>query len=222
MGIMGKKNKISNIKVKEKDLSTLKIILSQYFNIENVKEIRLVIEGKNIFEVVVNSIKSYRLDTYNLLRKKSFGYYKKRMSYQKMAYENNVNVPKIIGFHKDGDVAYKVSTWINGKRIGFVWNTSDMFRKAGIEIAKINSIQDPKSGRFLGYNDFTKPNAIWTNNKEIFLVDVVIQPKRDVNANVVKILRKNLNNDLKRSTWFLEGYETIRNTDKIIKMLKRS
>lgn len=219
MGIMGGKNKISNAKLKGTEFLVLKKILIQHFKIEHIKQILLVTEGKCVFEVVVNTNNSYRLDVYDLDNKpKTLEFYRRRMRYQTIANNAGVNIPKVLGFFKDIEFIYKLSEWIKGDRVGHVWNLQDMFQKAGIEVAKINLLKDPNSNRFLGYNDFSKPNAIWTKDKQIYLVDVIVEPKRDVDASVLKILNKNLDSDPKRCGWFLEGYETVRRTADIRKM----
>ncbi len=219
MGIMGGKNKIVNIKLKGMQLLTIKKILATQFKIKNIRHVNHVVEGKPVFEIILRTPTRYRLDIYETSTQEQIDLHKKRMYYQNIAYNNDVHVPKIIGFYKDDGMTYKISEWAVGERIGFYWDDPELFKKAGIEIAKINLIKDPKDDCFLGYNDFTKPNAIWTRTNEISLIDAIIESKKDVDQSVVKILYKNLECDMKRVKWFLEGYDTIRNSKRIQKLL---
>jgi len=218
MGIMGKKNKIINEELSGIKLDRFKNILRGRFNIKHVEEILHVVKGKTVYEVRINEFKSFRLDVHETTGEKSRIFHRRRAFYQNLVQENDVHIPKIIGFCEVSNIIYKLSSWIKGQRIGYVWNNPLMFRKAGIEVAKINSIKDPNSNKFLGYNDFTKPNAIWTLGGEVYLIDVVVEPKRDVDFNVVKILLKNIE-DKKRIRWFLNGYAQIRNISNIKKQI---
>lgn len=220
MGIMGKKNKVVNIEIKDKEFFRLKTIVRRHFNIKNVEKIFYVVKGKSVYEIVIDDAKSYRLDIYVLKGPKNVKFHQSRAYYQTIGYKNGIHTPKVIGLYETPDFLYKLSEWIKGRRIGYVWNSEDVFTKAGIEIAKINCIKDPNSKYFLGYNDFTKANAIWTEDEELYLVDVVIAPKKNVDGSVIKILIKNLNGDRERIEWFLGGYKRVRNIDMIRKMLE--
>lgn len=212
------KNRISNVEVKGEEFFKIKNFVEKKFDVEDIKKIHHVVKGKKVYELIVNNSKSYRLDLYPLPNSK----YEKRGYYQKLAYENDVHVPKIIGFYKSSEFGYKVSEWIKGKRIGYYWKLPDLFKKAGIEIAKINLTIEPKSNCFLGYNDFSKPNAIWSDLEEIYLIDIVIEPKRNVDYSVAKILLKNLKGNDNRIEWFLDGYSQVRNSFAIEKIIKKS
>ena len=220
MGIMEGKNKVVNIKIKDKEFFNLKTIVKKHFNIKNVVKIFYVVKGKSVYEIVIDDTKSYRLDIYDFKGPKKIKFYQSRAYYQSIGYKNGIHVPKVIGLYETPDLLYKLSEWIKGRRIGYVWNSEAMFIKAGIEIAKIHCIKDPKSERFLGYNDFTKSNAIWTDDEELYLVDVVIAPKKNVDGNAIKILIKNLKGDRERIEWFLAGYKRVRNVDMIRKILE--
>ena len=212
MGIMKGKNKIDNIEIKGNKFLKLKEEILEELGIENVSKIIHVCKAKSVYEVVLGENKSLRLDILKGSAKAI-----RRIHYQSLAYENKVNVPKLIGFFDckhDGNF-YKVSEWITGIRVGHVWNKKEMFRNAGRQVAKINSIKDSYTGLFLGYNDFSKPNAIWTKDEKTYLIDVVILPKQDVDFSTIKLF-KNFKSG-KRIRWFLDGYSEIRNTSRILK-----
>jgi len=221
MGIMGGKNKISNIEISRgREYFRIKSILKRYFDITDIKTIFYVIEDKHVYQIILDDDKSFRLDMYEDLEFRGVEYREKKFFYHKVAFDNKINVPEPLAYYKTPVGFYKYSKWIEGKRIGYFWNLPELFRKAGKEIAKIHLIKDPSSDKFLGYNDFSKPNAIWTKDKEIFLVDVEIQPKKDVDANAVKILLKNIR-DKDRIKWFIRGYREYRDPTMIIKELEK-
>ncbi len=215
MGIMGGKNTIVNTEVKGREFFRMKSVIRRYFGIDGVTKILYVVDGKSVYEAIVDENKSYRLDIYT----RNMNSLKKRTTYQKIAYENGVNVPKVLGIQPAPEGIYKLSDWIKGMRIGLVWNMPHMFKQAGIEVAKINIIKDPESSQYLGYNDFSKANAIWTPNQELYLIDIEIQPKENVDGNVVKLLLKNLK-DRERIKWFLRGYKRVRSSYDIEKILE--
>jgi len=220
MGIMGKKNKIVNIEIKGREMFRFRSILQRYFGIADINKILYVIEGKHVYHIILNNGKHIRLDMHEEISKDGIDYQRRKASYHKFAYRNNVNVPKVIGTYITPNGFYKCCVWVKGQRIGYVWNLPHVFQKAGKEIAKINCLKHPDSDWYLGYNDFTKPNAIWTKKQDIFLVDVEIQPKEDITFSVVKILLKNIG-DKDRIEWFLRGYSEIRDTEDIVKELKK-
>jgi len=220
MGIMGRKNKIDNIKIRGREFHRFKSLLKRYFNITGVYKIFHVIEGKRVHQVMLEDGNSVRLDVHEELEEDVIVYLQKKAFYHKLASENDIKVPPMIGTYTTPTGFYKCSKWIKGQRVGFVWNLPHVFQCAGREIAKINLLKAPGGNQYLGYNDFNKPNAIWTKNNELYLVDVEIQPKKSVDNNVVKMLLKNID-DRDRIDWFLRGYSEFRSTDKIEKELKR-
>jgi len=217
---MGGKNKISNIEIRGREFFRIKSILKRYFNVIDIKKILYVIKGKNVYEIVLSNGESVRLDIVEGITQRVINYHKNKTFYHKIAFDSGIKVPELLGSYETPDSFYKYSKWIKGKRAGFVWNLPQIFKYAGEEIAKINLIKDLKTGYFLGYNDFSKPNAIWTKQEELFLIDIEIQPKRNVDDSVIKMLLKNIK-DRDRIKWFLRGYKEYRDTKIIEQELER-
>jgi hypothetical protein len=211
MGIMGKKNTIVNYLIEGEKLYQIKKCILENLNIE-VDKVFLVSKHKTVFHVITKDNSNLRIDLTTKFPKR------KKLFYQRLAYENKINVPKIIDVFQCGDLAYKVSEWIEGKRIGYFWDNLKMFEKCGELIAKVNLLKDPFGSNNLVVVDLSKPNAVWTSNEEVFVVDVIITPSKNVDSHAVKFLKNHVKDESKIKA-FLSGYSKFRDPSTIIKRL---
>lgn len=211
---MGYRPGIHNYVVTDLKLSLIKRIFYKKFKmkVKNVFEIR---KGRRVHRVNLENGTNLRLDIY--LKEKVP---KKEFLYQKLAYEKGVHVAKIIDVFEVEHEIWKVSEWIEGVRIGDVWNLSKMFEKCGEQIANLNLIKDNKSGYYLGLRDFTKINLIWTEKEEVYIVDFDVRPRLFVDVNVVDRVVVRILKQKSRVDAFLKGYKKFRNIDKIMEILE--
>ncbi len=210
---MGYRSKIYNIPIKDSTFELIKQTLKKYKLI--VRKVFRVIKGRNIYMVELENNKHVRVDIYS--KKNSFS--NDRFRYQQYLYESGVNVARIIGLSKTKKQWLKVSEWIEGVRIGEVWNRAEVFEKCGEQIAKLNSVKDPKTGCFLGLADFSKLNLIWTKENEVYIIDLLVSSTEVVDYSVVKTLIMGLSTRT-RIEHFLNGYKKIRDTDRILEILE--
>ncbi len=81
MGIMGGKNKISNIEITGREFYRIKSMLKRYFNVTDVKKIIYVIEGKSVYEIVLDNGESVRLDIRENLSPTKIKYHKNKKTF---------------------------------------------------------------------------------------------------------------------------------------------
>jgi hypothetical protein len=130
-------------------------------------------------------------------------------------------VAKIIDVFKVRNEIWRVSEWIEGVRIGEVWNLSKMFERCGEQIACLNLVKDVESGNYLGLGDFNGLNLIWTNKEEVYIIDFYVWPRIVVDESVVKTLIMGLRTR-NRADVFLKGYMRFRSIDKIMEILEKN
>jgi hypothetical protein len=156
-----------------------------------------------------------RLDIYP---RYSYQYYKKFL-YQKLLYENGVNVAeplKFIIFHeRKFAIGWKLSNWIEGVRVLKVWDLEETFERIGEQVARINSIKDTTTGGRMALFDFSKLNGIWTYNDEVYIIDLSVKPYKNIKYSVYKILISLRTKS--RINSFLKGYSKICPIDSIVR-----
>lgn len=212
---MGYRPQIDNYIVTGSKLSLIKKLFFKKFKL-NVKCIFEIIKGRRVHRVSLENGVNLRLDIYPNEKAP-----KKEFLYQKLAYEDGVNVAKIIGIFKEKENIWKVCEWIEGVRISEVWNSIDVFEKCGEQVAKLNLVKDPETNQYLGLSDFNKINLIWTPKKEVYIIDFYVFPRLIVDESIVKTLVMGLRTK-NRAKAFLNGYKKVRNADKIIKILENN
>jgi len=211
---MGYRERIDNCVVVGSKLGTIKKVFYEKFSLE-VRQVFQVRKNRHVFTVELKDGSNLRLDIYN---KKVPP--KRRFVYQKLAYEKKINVPQLIDVFKVEKKLWRVSDWIEGVRVGTVWNLFEVFEKCGEQIAKLNLIKDTESDKYLGLADFNKLNLIWTSEKEIYIIDVLIDPRTYVDYSVVKTLVMGLRTR-NRIDAFLKEYSRFRNIDRIMEILEK-
>lgn len=210
---MGYRPDIDNYVITDPKLTLIKKIFYKKFKIK-VKCVFQIIKKRRVYRVNLEDGTNLRLDIY-LKNEVPI----KRFLYQKLAYEKGVHVAKIIDVFKIDKKIWKISEWIEGVRIGDVWNLSKMFEKCGEQIASLNLVKDPESGNYLGLADFTKLNLIWTEKEEVYIIDFLVSPRLVVDMSVVKTLVISLKTK-NRADVFLKGYMKFRSVDKIMEILE--
>ena len=151
---------------------------------------------------------------------------KEKVDIQKLLRKRGVNVAKVIGVEKllfgrpEKITTWKISEWIEGERLLEYWNDREIIEKCGEQVAKINSIRT-EEGACICLGDFTALNAIVTEDKEVYIIDLSVYPCKSVSQSVFKTLIMSLRNK-ERIGWFLEGYERFKSTEKILKIAEKS
>lgn len=209
---MGFRIHLHNLPVQEDLLNDIRT----KFKDLKIKEAFKIRADRNIYMLVLENNKKLRLDIYPRFNERYYNIY----NYQKILYENGINVPKPIKFikfkvKKNIEVAWKLSEWIDGIRVFYLWRFIETFEKIGEQVAKINSIKDPVSGMNFCLFDFSSLNGIWTTKGEIYIIDLSIKPYENVSYSVYKTLTTCLRTE-SRINAFLEGYSKIRSTKKIV------
>ena len=212
---MGYRAGIDNLVVGGSKLFLIKKIFSTRFKMD-INRVFQIRKRRKVHRVELKNGINLRLDIYK--QKEAV---KKEFLYQKLAYENNVNVAKIIDIFKVRNKLWRVSEWIEGIRIGDVWNLSKMFEKCGEQIAKLNLVKDPKSNNYLGLGDFSELNLIWTKKEEVYIIDFYVWPRENVDISVVKTIVMGLRMK-NRADAFLRGYVKIKSIDKILDILEEN
>jgi len=212
---MGYRPGIDNYVITDPKLSLIKKIFYKKFKIK-VKHVFQIRKGRGVHRVNLEEGINLRLD---ICQKKKFQ--EKETLYQKLAYEKGVHVAKTIGIFRVKNQIWKVNKWIEGVRIGDVWNLSKMFEKCGEQIARLNLVKDVESGNYLGLGDFNGLNLIWTNKEEVYIIDFYVWPRIVVDESVVKTLIMGLRTR-NRADVFLKGYMRFRSIDKIMEILEKN
>lgn len=211
---MGYRSFIENIKLKDKEFYIIANKLK-----ENGIETKFIFKLRKDINVYMIKLKEkgfIRLDIFNKKRVSKLNFL-----YQNLAYDNNVNVPKIFSIIEYDNEIWKISQWITGTRTDKVWNYSKVFIQFGKEIAKLNLIKDSSSDTNLAYFDLSKINQIWSRNKDLYIIDVNFGLVKNVDKYVVKNLIMGLRTK-NRIQLFLEGYQQYRSTNRILKLLNKS
>jgi len=134
---------------------------------------------------------------------------------QKIASET-INIPKIL--FVDNIKKYKISEWIDGVDINKVWNLPEVFIQSGELMGKLNLIKNTNSGMYLSNCEFSSSNAIWSNDKKVYLIDLgKLRWSSCTDITIVQVLLKRIRNKEKIDL-FLEGYSKFKSTEKIIKI----
>jgi len=138
---------------------------------------------------------------------------------QKIATDNDIEMPKILKI-KDG---YKFSQWVEGVMLARVWDIAEVFIKSGDLMGRLNSIKDPVNGKFLTNSEFSSTNAIWTEDKKVFIIDHDrLKTTDNPDDSIVQVLVKRIR-EMNRINLFLEAYSKYRNVDNIVaKAAKRN
>jgi len=135
---------------------------------------------------------------------------------QKLALKNGVNVPRVL-YYKN----IKISTWVNGEMLSNVFDDANAFIEVGRQLAKMNSIVDPSTGRCLTNSDMGITNFIYTKNKQIYIIDMnTMRLTRNPDSSICKMLLKRIR-DPERNALILKGYGETRDTKKIIKAAEK-
>jgi hypothetical protein len=214
---MGYRPNISNIDIQGELFDTIKENLFKQRNII-VKKVIQISKDKSLFMIELKNKKFIRLDMINKRNKKK--YTKENLNYRNLLYENNICIPSIIRSFIVNDREWVISEWIDGKRISEHWNSSEIFKKCGEEVAKINSIKDPITGYFLHIHDFSKINCILSKQGKVYFIDVLIYSYNVIDYTVVKLFL--CLETINRINAFLDGYSKFRNTDRIINILEEN
>lgn len=211
MGIMGKRNRIENIEITGELFDEINELMISNLN-ESLEKAIKISKSKNVYCVTTKN-NSYRLDLY-------FKYSTKNFKYQDLAYKNKINVPKIIQVFSTVKGNCKISEWIYGKRIGYFWDDMYMFKKCGELLGKLNTIKDNTTNLFLSADDFSKPNVVMTEKNEVFIIDVIIKPRVNIDGSIFKILKDHIKEKVRINN-FLKGYFKYRNCDHIKERVKK-
>jgi len=210
---MAGKKKILNIQIKGVRFFQIKSIMRRYFNL-NISDIYKVTDNDRMFKIILKNKTSVRLDIY---RKTTS--IKRQIKYQNLLNVYDVRYPRIFGVVETPDEIFKVQKWIDGKRLVDIWKRKEVFIEAGKNIAHINTIQEPESGKYLTFHGFNRFNAIWSKAGDVYLIGDNIRITDDVDTNIANMLFKTLRKPQKIN-WFLTGYKIKRDTTKIEKMLE--
>ena len=175
------------------------------------KKIIHIRRNRQVYKLLFKKFPPMRLD---------IGYPPKIAKLQQIAYDNKIEVPKIIKLVGGGKKGYKYSEWVTGLLLMRVWNLAEVFYKSGELIARLNLVEDPKDGKFLSNSEFSAANAVWTEDKKIYIIDhgrmkAVGNPDITVVQSVLKRIRHK-----ERINVFLDGYSQHRNVDSIKKQIK--
>ena len=130
-----------------------------------------------------------------------------------------VNIPKIL--FVDKNKRYKISEWIDGVDIVYVFTIPEVFIKCGELLGKLNLIKDEKTGMCLSNVDFSSSNIIWTVDKKIYLIDMgKLRWTKSPEVTVVQVLLKRIKAKDKIDS-FLEGYLKFGPIEKIIEICEQ-
>lgn len=211
---MGYRSGIDNYVITGSKLFLIKEIFYGKFEMK-VKYVFQIRKGRGVYKVNLEDGTNLRLDIY--LNKKVP---RKEFLYQKLAYEKDIHVAKIIDIFKVKNKTWRVSEWIEGVRVADVWNLLKMFEKCGEQIAKLNTVKDVKSGNYLGFSDFNKINLIWSKKEEVYIIDFFVWPRSVVDESVVNTIKRGGFRTKNKVDAFLKGYKKFRSVDKIIEIIE--
>jgi hypothetical protein len=179
---------------------------------KETKQIIKVRNNRQIYKILLNTNINIRLD---------IGSIPEVDRLQQIAIDNNINIPKIIKIIKIKNKFYKFSEWIDGDLLYHVWNTKEVFYKSGELMAKLNLVKDLKTNKYLNNTEFSSTNALWTPDKEIYIIDHgKLRTTDNIDGSLMPVLLKRIRNK-ERIEIFLSGYSKYRDTNKIIEELNK-
>jgi hypothetical protein len=128
--------------------------------------------------------------------------------------------PEVIFYKVIGNKIFKFSEWIHGKLVSEVKHLEKVNVKIGEMLAKLNNIQDPKTGLFITNGEISMSNLIWTKDEKVFVIDH--DRLRAVKENNLdEIVLKNMVKRIQykdRIDMFLDGYSKYRDITGILKI----
>ena len=147
-----------------------------------------------------------------------------RIEFQELALlHHHDGMPKIIFYKIIDNIIYKFSEWIYGKIVAEVVDVERVHIKTGEMLAKLNNIQDPKTGLFLTNGEISSTNLIWTKEENIFIIDhdrFTAENENGLDRMVVKNIAKRIQYK-DRMHMFLKGYSKYRDIDGVLKCGKK-
>lgn len=157
-----------------------------------------------IIEVPRRRIYKIISESGKLLRFNFYGPKIEEVRLQRIAYDNGVRVPRVLGYDKN----MKISEWIDGVDIHFVRANPEVTKQLGRLIGKLNATQDDENdGKYLTYSDITNRNFIWTKDKKLYVIDfdhmVLVDYDEAIRQAIIGVAAR-----MSKSRWrlFLEGY----------------
>jgi hypothetical protein len=135
---------------------------------------------------------------------------------QIIANQTDIEIPKVI--FVEGE--YKFSEWIDGIMLKDVYDIPEVFIKSGDLMGRLNLLKDPVTQKFLINSEFSSTNAIWTNDRKVYLIDhgrMWISSNPD--TSIVKVLLKRIV-EKEKIFLFLEAYSKYRDIQNIIKIME--
>ena len=200
-----------NIKITGPRLEKLKILIKSHIG-RAPKKIIHIRRNRQVYQLVFKKIPPMRLD---------IGYPPKIARLQQIVYDNKIEVPKIIKLVGGGKRGYKYSEWITGVLLMRKWNLAEIFYKSGDLMGRMNLVKDPKDGKFLSNGEWSGANAVYTEDKKIYIID---HGRMNTHSNpdmiIVKVVLKRIRNK-ERVGVFLDGYSQHRNVDFIKKEIEK-
>jgi tRNA A-37 threonylcarbamoyl transferase component Bud32 len=178
--------------------------------------------GKKVFECIgiarKKTIKAFKVSLENnVFLRVDINYPKERTRLQIVANQIDIEIPKVIFVERE----YKFSEWIDGVMLKDVYNLAEVFIKSGDLMGRFNNIKDPITNKFLTNSEFSTTNAIWTDNKKVYLID---HGKMNVSSNpdssIVQILLKRIR-EKERILLFLDAYSKYRNIESILSAIEK-
>jgi len=132
-------------------------------------------------------------------------------------------VPKIISYKKVGKKILKLSEWIDGYLWAEVSHIEKVNKNIGEIYAKINNLQDPKTGLFITIGEINNTSTIWTENETPVIVDlgtIRCLNKGGIDHTVYKnLVKRVVYKD--RIDVFLDGYSKHRDISGILELAKK-
>lgn len=148
------------------------------------------------------------------------------------ASENGINVPKELFRFFNNKMYFRICEFIQGVYPNSCDNVPDAYIKSGEEMAKLNNLK-PNTELFgnddifiddfrLTNSDFSSPNAIYTQDRNIFMIDtntfkILKLSSGQVDFTLIKPLLRWTKNRT-NIDYFLRGYLKFRDTKNIIKL----
>jgi hypothetical protein len=133
-------------------------------------------------------------------------------------------IPKIIYCKRGGAGLLKLSEWIDGFLFGELKEDLEANKKIGEMYAKLNNIQDPKTGLFITVSEINNTNIVFNVNGDPIIVD--LETIRSVNKKGIdSAVYKNLVKRIvykDRIDMFLNGYSKYRDISGILELAKKN
>lgn len=126
--------------------------------------------------------------------------YKEISRLQMLAYNNDVNVPKVLFTGNE----IKISQWIDGVEINKVRNEKEPNIQLGRLIGKLNTIKD--KDKYLVISDLNNKNSIW-NGKDLYLIDFCTLTSMSYEEAIKHTFKAvGIRIGSFRWNWFIKGY----------------